>query len=87
MNTSIQLAIQINHKKQALVLQQNEIEQVECIYFFGFYIHKHLSWSRRMNHLISKPRIVLETVIKVKSLLNKDFSPTLSLFYQPLTFL
>ena len=47
-------------KKQTLTLRQNKIEQVE-----------HLSWSRHINHLISKLRSVHGTVIKVKLLLNK----------------
>ena len=58
-------------KKQTLTLRQNEIEQVKCIKFLGVYIQEHLSWSRHINHLISKLRSVLGTVIKVKSLLNK----------------
>ena len=58
-------------KKQALVLRQNKIEKVECIKFLGVYIQEHLSWSRHINHLISKLRSVLGTVIKVKSLLSK----------------
>ena len=58
-------------KKQTLTLRQNNIEQVECIKFLGVYIQEHLSWSRHINHLISKLRSVLGTVIKVKSLLNK----------------
>ena len=58
-------------KKQTLTLRQNEIEQVKCIKFLSVYIQEHLSWSRHINHLISKLRSVLGTVIKVKSLLNK----------------
>ena len=58
-------------KKQTLTLRQNKIEQVKCIKFLGVYIQEHLSWSRHINHLISKLRSVLGTVIKVKSLLNK----------------
>ena len=58
-------------KKQTLTLRQNKIEQVECIKFLGVCIQQHLSWSRYINHLISKLRSVLATVIKVKSLLNK----------------
>ena len=58
-------------KKQALVLRQNKIEQVECIKFLGVYIQEHLTWSRHINHLISILRSVLGTVIKVKSLLSK----------------
>ena len=58
-------------KKQDLVLRQNKIEQVKCIKFFGVYIQEHLTWSRHINHLISKLRSVLGTVIKVKSLLSK----------------
>ena len=58
-------------KKQTLTLRQNEIEQVKCIKFLGVYMQEHLSWSRHINHLISKLRSVLRTVIKVKSLLNK----------------
>ena len=58
-------------KKQDLVLRKNKIEQVECIKFLGVYIQEHLTWSRHINHLIPKLRSVLETVIKVKSLLNK----------------
>ena len=52
-------------------LRQNKIEQVECIKFLGVYIQEHLTWSRHINHLISKLRSVLETIIKVKSLLSK----------------
>ena len=55
-------------KKQTLTLRQ---KQVKCIKFLGVYIQEHLSWSRHINHLISKLRSVLGTVIKVKSLLNK----------------
>ena len=70
-------------KKQTLTLRQNEIEQVKCIKFLGVYIQEHLSWSRHINHLISKLRSVLGTVIKVKSLLNKRISSsTLSLSYK-----
>ena len=58
-------------KKQDLVLRQNKIEQVKCIKFLGVYIQEHLAWSRRINHLISKLRSILGTVIKVKSLLSK----------------
>ena len=58
-------------KKQDLVLQQNKIEQVECIEFLGVYIQEHLTWSRHINRLISKLRSVFGTVIKVKSLLSK----------------
>ena len=58
-------------EKQALVLRQNKIEQVECIKFLGVYIQEHLTWSRHINHLISKLCSVLGTVIKVKSLLSK----------------
>ena len=58
-------------KKQALLLQQNKIECVKCIKFLGVYIQEHLPWSRHINHLISKRRSILGTVIKVKSLLNK----------------
>ena len=58
-------------KKQTLALQQNKIEEVECIKFFGVYIQEHLSWSKHINHLISKLRSVLGTVLKVNSLLNK----------------
>ena len=58
-------------KKQTITLRQNKIEQVECIQFLGVYIQEHLSWSRHINHLISKLRSVLGTVIKVESLLNK----------------
>ena len=39
-------------KKQALVLRQNKIEQVEFIKFLGVYIQEHLTWSRHINHLI-----------------------------------
>ena len=58
-------------KKQTLTSRQNKIEQVECIKFLGVYKQEHLSWSRHINHLISKLCSVLETVIKVKLLLNK----------------
>ena len=58
-------------KKQNLVLRQNKIEQVECTKFLDVYIQEHLTWSRHINHLISKLRKVLGTVIKVKSLLCK----------------
>ena len=58
-------------KKQTLKLRQNEIKQVECIKFLGVYIQEHLTWSRHINHLISKLRSVFGTVIKVKSLFNK----------------
>ena len=58
-------------KKQTLTLRQNKIEQIKCIKFLGVYIQEHLSWSRHINHLISKLHSVLGTVIKVKSLLNK----------------
>ena len=34
-------------------------------------VQEHLTWSRHINHLISKLRSVLGTVIKVKSLINK----------------
>ena len=58
---------------QDLVLRQNKIEQVECtsIKFLGVCIQEHLTWSRHINHLISKLCSVLGTVIKVKSLLSK----------------
>ena len=58
-------------KKQTLTLPHNKIEQVECIKFLDVYIQEHLSWTRHINHLISELRSVLETVIKVKSLLNQ----------------
>ena len=58
-------------KKQDLVLRQNKIQQLKCIKFLGVYIEEHLTWSRHINHLISKLRSVLGTVIKVKSLLSK----------------
>ena len=61
----------VTTKKQTLTLRQNKLEQVECIKFLGVYIQEHLSWSRHINHLISKLRSVLGTVVKVKSLLNK----------------
>ena len=57
--------------KQALVLRQNKIEQVECRKFLGVYIQEQLSWSKHINHLISKPNSVLGTAIKMKSQLNK----------------
>ena len=58
-------------KKQDLILRKNKIEQVECIKFLGVYIQEHLTWSRHINHLISKLRSILVTVIQVKSLLSK----------------
>ena len=58
-------------KKRTLTLRQNKIEQVECIKFLGVYIQEHLSWSRHINHLISKLCSILGTVIKAKSLLNQ----------------
>ena len=73
-------------KKQTLTLRKNKIEQVKCIKFIykctyhGIYIQEHLSWSRHINHLISKLRSVLGTVIKVKSLLNKRTQPSEALF-------
>ena len=50
-----------------------KLNKLNVFKFLGVYIQEHLSWSRHINHLISKLRSVLGTVIKVKSLLNKFF--------------
>ena len=53
-------------KKQTLTLRQNKIEQFECIKFLGIHIQEHLSWSRHINHLISKLQYIvfLELLLK-----------------------
>ena len=54
-----------------LYLRKCPLKQVDTLKFLGVHINEHLTWSRHINHLISKVRSVIANVIKVKSLLNK----------------